>query len=213
MQEGLQGLIYALDVFIVISVILGLLLGLRWKYGHDLAPSKEWPHGKMIAEFWTTAGPRYRQVMGILPNGFEVKSPAGHKNPRYFFNKAAVGHTKYPLQPLLPFSFVQVDAMVVSWYQDNPEPIPATRAALVVDGKVVTSELMDLARDTETLSTAQAVNEEMAKTQDQLVKAIAGRLDKRIVYIGLIVAVVGAVMAAIFAYKAFDAIKIITGPG
>ncbi len=72
---------------------------------------------------------------------------------------------------------------------------------------------MDLARDTETLSTAQAVNEEMAKTQDQLVKAIAGRLDKRIVYIGLIVAVVGAVMAAIFAYKAFDAIKIITGPG
>ena len=219
----MQGLIYALDVFVVLTVALGLLFGLRWKYMRDVAPSPKHPHGKMIAEFLPEVGPRYRQLVEILANGNEIKVPAGHKSPRYFFNKSAQGTAKYPTQPLLPISWVQVDAPIVSWYKDCPEPIPAALSAYSEkptkntgkdkDGNhiiflrpqtIATAEMLDLIRDTDSLALAGAVNEEMAQTQEELQKAIANKMDKRIVYAGLAVAAIGALLGAIFAYQALS---------
>ena len=41
----------------------------RWKYHRDVSPSKESPHGYLMAEFWTEAGPRIRRLAAIETNG------------------------------------------------------------------------------------------------------------------------------------------------
>lgn len=203
----MSALINAMSIMVFLMFIMGLIFFMRWKYQRDLAPTKEYPHGKLVVEIWTPAGPRIRHVLPILPNGFEVRAPAGSTNPRYFFDKKSVGRTKYPLNPILPFPGIQVDADIVSWYQNNPEPIPATKAATMIEGKVVTSELMDLSRDTDTLGMAQAANEEMAKTQQQLAQALQNKLDKKWVYIGLAVAALGTIICAVLTFQMFTVIQ------
>jgi len=209
-----------------------MLFILRWKYQRDVSPSKSHPHGRILAEFLPEAGSRHRVLVDVMANGIEIKAPAGHKQPRYFFDKSAMGIAKYPTQPLLPLAWIQIDTPIVSWYKDCPEPIPAALSAYTDKDKadkiksstgkktgivfmrpktIATAEMLDLVRDTDSLALAGAVNEEMAKTQEELAKALSSRLDKRYVYIGLIAAAVGGIAAAIFAFQSFDMISRLVG--
>jgi hypothetical protein len=208
MDPALRGLIIGFDLSIAAVVILGFLFGLRWYYARQIAPSKKCPQGKIVAEFWTETGDRYRELCEKRTNGWEIKAPRGHKNPRYFFYKKAMGRTKYPLQPLLPFSFVQVDAAIVSWYENDPEPIDPKRKEVFL-----TAERLDAIRDDDSLATANAIDEEMAKAQQQAITALNNMMDKRIVYALLVVSLVAAALGAIFAYNGWHTIQKFIGVG
>jgi hypothetical protein len=127
--ESVKGLLYAVDILAPIAVISVLFLVLRNKYEYDVKASKKHPQGRLIAEFWKEDGRRPKFLVDIATNGWEIKAPEGqgHRCPRYFFLKSAVGKTRYPTQPLLPFSFLQVDAPIVSWIENCPEAIDPTK--------------------------------------------------------------------------------------
>jgi hypothetical protein len=113
-----------INIMIVITFFSTLFWILRIKYQKDLAPSKKFPQGRMIAEIWQGTGSRPRKLVPLKANGFEVQVATEHDNPsRYFFSKEAVGSCKYPAQPLFPFSFLQADAKLVSWVENCPIPI------------------------------------------------------------------------------------------
>lgn len=204
--ESIRGLLIALDIAIPIAAISAFFWILRIKYEYDVKASKKHPQGRMIAEFWKEDGRRPKFLVDIATNGWEVKAPEGqaHRCPRYFFLKSSVGKTKYPTQPLLPFSFLQVDAPIVSWIENCPEAIDPTKDGHKIE---VTAEMHDLVRDTDSLSAGQALNDEMAKTQQELASALKQRINPTILYVLLIVCTLGTVGAAIFAYQAFNALQ------
>jgi len=206
-MQDVTWFIVIFDIAVVVAVAFGGLFAIRWKYQRDVLPSKKYPQGRMVAEFWTELGPRYRKLCEIRTNGWEIEVPAGHVAPRYFFDKASMGMTKYPLQPLIPFRFVQIDVPIVSWYENDPNPINPKRVD--EDGNpipIMSSEMHDLVRDADALAAGHAINEEMARTQEGMAKALAGKLDKRYVYILLLVAACGSLGAAVFAFQTFRAV-------
>lgn len=203
-EQDIHGLIYALDISIIIAIISGLFWILRIKYAHDVAPSKKHPQGMLLAEWWKEDGRRPKDLCEIATNGWEIKAPSGHRCPRYFFLKSAKGTAKYPPNPLLPFSFLQVDVPTVSWRENDPEAIDPTEDRSKI---TVTAEMHDLIRDTDSLAAGQAINEEMAKTQEELSKALTNKINPNLVYILISVAILGSIVAAMFAYQAYKALN------
>ena len=182
----------------------------RWMYHRDVSPSKENPQGYILAEFWTEAGPRIRRLRPIQVNGWEIKSPEdlNHKTPRYFFNKSAMGRGKYPPEPSFPFfkSLVQADVPIVSWYENNPEPIDPKRA-----GRMLTGEVLNDLQDVDFLGFLSAVDEEYRKMQIALAKALASKMNPILVYVMLGIAITGAGTAATFAIMAYKEISKLAG--
>ena len=206
-MQDVTWFIVIFNIAIAVSVILAGLFAIRWKYQRDVLPSRKHPQGRMVAEFWTELGPRYRDLCEIQTNGWEIKAPSGHDCPRYFFDKPSMGMTKYPLQPVIPFRFVQIDVPIVSWYENDPEPINPKRVD--ADGNPVslmTSEMHDLVRDTDSLGAGQTILREDDERQSALVKALANMPNKRYIYAMLILAAGSALGAAVFAYQAFQAV-------
>ncbi len=203
-EQDIHGLIYALDIAVVIAVISGLFWIVRIKYEHDVSTSKKHPQGMLLAEFWKEDGRRPKVLSEIATNGWEIKAPAGHKCPRYFFLKSAKGVAKYPPSPLLPFSFLQVDVPTVSWRENDPEAIDPTEDRSKI---TVTAEMHDLIRDTDSLAAGQAINDEMAQTQAELQKALTNKLNPNLIYILISVAILAAGGAAVFAYQAYKSLN------
>jgi hypothetical protein len=201
----MSGIIYALDIFIAIAFFSVLALVIQRKFRDDLKPSKKHPQGQLIAEFWEEHGGRQHFLVEIQANGHEIKSPFKNENPRYFFTQSSVHTTRYP--QWMPFSQLQTDAKIVSWVRNNPEPIDPKRYA---EGKHIpemTAQGFGLVSDTDDLVGAEAVNEEMRKREEELMKANANRLDKRVIYILLGLACAGAVVAAVFAFRVYDIVQ------
>jgi len=195
------------NITAVLFVISGGLVAIRYKYQRDVMPSKKYPQGRMVAEFWTELGPRYRKLCEIQTNGWEIKSPSGHTETRYFFDKPSMGMTKYPLQPMIPIPFVQIDVPIVSWYENDPNPINPKRVD--EDGNptpLLTSEMHDQVRDSGSLAAGQEILREDNERQAALAKALTNMLDKRLVYILLVLAACGGLGAAVFAFQAFQAV-------
>lgn len=114
----------AINILFVITFFSCLFWVLRYKYHRDIQPSKKFPQGRMIAEFWQETGQRPKKLVPIKANGMEIEAPTEHsKGSRYFFTKSAIGRTKYPTQPLFPFSWLQVDVDICSWVENCPIPI------------------------------------------------------------------------------------------
>jgi hypothetical protein len=114
----------ALNILIALTFFLGFFWVLRWRYMRDILPSKKYPQGRMLAEFWQETGQRPKVLVPIKANGKEIVAPTSHKKgSRYFLTRTAIGKTRYPSQPLLPFSFLQVEADICSWMEDCPIPI------------------------------------------------------------------------------------------
>ena len=51
-----RGLIYAVAALIAAVVVTVTLMVLRWYYAQQVAPGKDHPNGRIVAEFWTEAG-------------------------------------------------------------------------------------------------------------------------------------------------------------
>ena len=57
-QNALKVTLYILEAAVFLLVMMGFFWVMKWKYNRDIDPSKKHPHGKLVAEFWTEAGPR-----------------------------------------------------------------------------------------------------------------------------------------------------------
>jgi hypothetical protein len=64
-----------------------------------------------------------------------------------------------------------------------------------------------LVRDTDSLAAGQALNDEMAKTQQELANALKQKVNPTVMYVLLIVSTLGAIGAAIFAYQVFNVVQ------
>ncbi len=193
--------VYIFDIAIFVAFVLGIMVFLRWKYERDLAPSKDFPNGRMVCEFWKENGDRYKETCKILDSGWEIEPPKEHGIPRYFFIKSAVGRTMYPEQPFLPFKYCQIKTNIVSWYEGNPEPIDPKRKEGLLD-----STTLGNLKDQDTLALLNAVNEEMAEQQKQFMNAMMNMIEKKYVYAGFIICGILSIAAAALAYMAYRGI-------
>ncbi len=183
-----------------------LIFIIRWKHERDLKPTKKYPQGRLVSEFWHEKGTRHRVLCEISENGQSIIPPSkgDHTVANYFFTKSAVGRTKYPLAAILPFT--QIDADIASWQLNNPNAIDPLRKNDLYD-----AETAGLVGDKRALSTALAVNEEM---EDQLKAQLKGKLNATYVYVGLVACILASTVGAVFAYRAYQAfIAATTGKG
>lgn len=208
-------MIIALDIFIAISVILGWLWYMKWKYSRDLKPSKKFPQGRMICEFWQETGTRRRELRGISENGEGIMEKDGSpsratgkgkiKDDCYFFRKEHVGRTKYPLDPILNLTILQADASIVSWPEGIVEPInPWKTRRDQMTNPFISRRYVQGLRDQDRLASNRAISEEIEEAE---LKHQQKPLNPQYVYLLLIVAIAGACGAAIFAYQAFQVIQ------
>jgi hypothetical protein len=197
-----RGLIYAMAALIAAIVITVTIMVLRWYYAKQLEPSKDHPNGRIVAEFWTEAGPRIHELCDIQPNGWEIRREAGKKNPRYFFHKEDKGSLMWPLNPILPFEFIKTRADVVSFYENEPEAINPRRK-----NSILTAERLDAVRDDDALEFANSVDEKMAENQQKLLDAVDKMPDKNMLYILLIVSTLISAISAILIYMDYNALK------
>jgi hypothetical protein len=158
--------------------------------------------GCLLAEFWQETGRRYKKIRPIEANGIEIKAPNGHRCPRYFFSRETVGHTKYPESPFLGLTILQHDVPIVSWAEDNPEPIMPLEHP-----QVATSSLIGSVTDDDFAAFAIEANHKIKALEEQLIKALASKIDKNVVYIGLVVLALIGIIGAYFAYQNVQSIS------
>ena len=179
---------------IYIAVVLfftAFLFGSAWYFRARYAKQME---GHLVAEMWPPRGIRYKVRLPIETNGYEVKAPSGHRCPSYFFNKESIYYTKWPEMPLLPLRFMQIDAPTVSWALDNPEPI---NPHMLPGHEIVTSEMIDIYKDKSFILLMMAASEEIKALHEQYTTLLDNVVDKRLVYAGILAAVVLALAATI----------------
>jgi hypothetical protein len=158
--------------------------------------------GSLLAEFWQETGRRYKKIRPIESNGIEIKAPNGHRCPRYFFSRETVGHTMYPESPFLGITLLQHDVPIVSWAEDNPEPIcPHEHPA------VATSSLIGSVTDDDFAAFAIAANQKIKALEEQLIKAIASKINPMVIYVGLTIVAVIGIIGAYFAYGDMNILK------
>jgi hypothetical protein len=158
--------------------------------------------GCLLCEFWMETGRRYKRILPIEPNGIEIKAPNGHRVPRYFFSRETIGHAKYPESPFLGIGLLQHDVEVVSWTQDNPEPMCGFEHPMVA-----TASLIGSVTDDDFAAFAIAANQKIKALEEQLIKALASRIVPMYVYIGLIITILAAALAAYFGYNVFNYVQ------
>lgn len=198
--------IYIFDALIGIGILGIWAFFMRWKYERDIRPSKKYPNGQLVCEYWPETGYRYKRLLPIENNGIEVKAPKGHTLPRYFFNREYISHIRYPDSPILGLTIMQVPAPSVLWPENNPEPVnPYATQALV------TSTMISALRDEDFLAFAHAASEEIAKLQTELTKALATRLNKMVVYILLMMSSVGGIGGMFIGYSILQLIHVTWG--
>lgn len=159
--------------------------------------------GHILCEFWPEHGKRYRELLPIEVNGIEVKAPRGHQCPRYFFDKESTYTCDWPetamwiLKPIL-----QVQVPIVSWMENNPEPIHPYSGA-----QVATAALIDSLRDDDFAAFAMAASKEIAELERQLATALANVISKKGFYIMLGIAIAISLAAAIASYLGYGEIS------
>jgi hypothetical protein len=157
----------------------------------------------MLCEFWRNNGARYKKLFPIEPSGNQIKAPNGHTVPRYFFNKAAVGTAKYPADPILGLKILQVDVPIVSWVENNPEPInPNTRKAYI------TAQLLAVSYNDDFLALAFAFTQEIKELEEKLAQAYANRLSKNTFIFGIIFCVVACLASVGLSYLVYKKIML-----
>lgn len=182
-------IVWSYTGFALVAMISGIGLWLLISYRRAAS-------GKIWAEFWPESGLRYRRLLPVEDNGFEVKAPTGHSCPRYFFNRETKGSARYPENPFLGLKLLQTTIPIVTWAENNPEPITSETHAVIA-----TSSLINSLRDDDFAAFAMAASKEIQDLERELAKALANQLDKRIVYGGLALAILAAAVGAVICFQ------------
>lgn len=190
-------LIYLVDIIIAWSVFQTWIWLMRKRYRKMIAPSEKHPHGQMVCEWWPESGRRAHRLLPIEPNGFEVRAPnKKHKCQRYFFNKQAQYSTQWPLDSFFQALGISVDAPIVSWAMNNPEPINPHS-----DGKpFVTAQMLASIANEDFMAMGSQYVAEMEAMQEELNKANTQRLPKNVFYIAVAILGLLTIAAGAFGY-------------
>ena len=187
----------------IIFVFALIFISMIWAWWQRSKYSKA-TKDHILAEFWPEHGKRYKQLLPIEVNGIEVKAPRGHQCPRYFFDKDSTFTSDYPDALPIPIfkSILQVQVPIVSWMENNPEPIhPYTEVA------VVSSDLIDSLRDNDFMAFAMAAMQRITELEEALVKALANTINKRWFYILLAGAMLLSLVGAIIGFLGYSEVK------
>lgn len=195
-------IVYLLNFLIAATVFMGWAWLMRIKYSRAVSPSKGAPQGKLLAEFWPETGMRYRKLLPIEIKGIEIRAPKGHQCPRYFFDKASTNMTKYPDMPFLNLKFLQVDLPIVSWCENNPEPINPYK-----EKPLVTALMIDSTKDEDFAAFTQIASKEIAEAEKALQDALKNAIPKTHMYLLLLAAVIGSSIAAFIGWQIVGALK------
>ena len=187
----------------IIFVFALIFISMIWAWWQRSKYSKA-TKGHILAEFWPEHGKRYKQLLPIEVNGIEVKAPRGHQCPRYFFDKDSTFTSDYPDALPIPIfkSILQVQVPIVSWMENNPEPIhPYTEVA------IVSSDLIDSLRDNDFMALAMAAIKEIEELEKALAHALANTINKRWFYILLAGAMLLSLVGAIIGFLGYSEVK------
>lgn len=188
-------MIYIIDAIGLLIIFASWVLWERRRIGKLVK-------GCLLAEFWTESGRRYKKIRPIEANGIEIKAPNGHRCPRYFFSRETTGYTKYPEAPFLGISLLQHDVPIVSWAEDNPEPICPHDHPVVA-----TASLIGSVTDDDFASFAIAANQKIKALEEQLIKALASRLNPAYIYIGGIIVILGIAVIGFLVFQGNELAK------
>jgi len=208
--------LYLFDASIAIAAILGFLFFMRHKYASEVGPSKKYPSGKMICEFWPKAGLDYTLILPKEPDDTtirveHIKDLKGisevirntHTVTEYKYSRSSVRQVMYPSNPFLGLKWVQVRAEKVVWVENNPDPIDPFVVKPFVD-----ADMFFYTRDKDFLAFATAAEQEIRELEERLQEALTKGANKLYVYIGLIAATAGSVAAAILVYQVLQKLTI-----
>ena len=99
-------------------------------------------------------------------------------------------------------SILQVQVPIVSWMENNPEPIhPYTEVA------IVSSDLIDSLRDNDFMAFAMAAVKEIEELEKALAHALANTINKRWFYILLAGAMLLSLAGAIIGFMGYSEVK------
>jgi hypothetical protein len=194
-MDYLQWLVILVFGLLVLGAFIGYVFYKR-------SQNEKFMKNRIIAEFWKEKGGRIRIPLPIEPNGIEVKCPQElHPDicPRYIFDHNDIDPCKYPENAAI--GFTRCDARIVSWFENNPEPINRKR-----EKPLVTSALIDSLRDNDFLAFATAASKEIEILQKQLQSALQKGIDKTTTLILLIIGIIASGAAAGLAYMAWQAV-------
>jgi hypothetical protein len=196
-------MIYVADLIIAAGAFTTWVWFMRKKYTNMIAPSKKHPYGQIVAEFWPESGRRAHLLLPIEANGFEVRMENKHECPRYFFNKEAQFTTQWPLDTFFRMLGISVDAPIVSWPLNCPEPISPYNT-----GKpVVTAEMLGNLVNEEFLAMGMVATKELAAAEEELRAANKNKLTKGMFFIGIGAAVLASLGAAALGYLIYTGLQ------
>lgn len=206
----ITAVMYIIVIMVFIILILGMIQFYRWRYGKRIA-------GRVWCEFWPENKQRYRLLLPKNPDGCTVDAPQGHsitdlkgeQHSRYIYSKGDIDIAKYPPDPFLGLKALQVDCPLVSWKENHPDPINPYRAGIIVTA----SKLANLNEDA-FLAFAMAASQHIAELEKELAAALASKLNRNVVYIGLAILLVANIITGFLAYKvssSVDGLKALWG--
>lgn len=225
MIEGVMELpswfMYIFDVAIGLAVILIWMFIMRHKYSKATK-------GHMVAEIWRANGFRDRQLVPLAHNGKAIEL----NNTTYLLEREvtsqemeqiqrdrkkyrvtdkkqpiypSVKFCKYPDAPPLNLKWLQVEARIESWYENNPEPIrpfygmidPETEKFVAGRLMVTAAEVYAMNRESQAIAAGEMATE-LENTQKVLMDTIKNQIKPMYIYIGLILAIASSVVMGIY---------------
>jgi len=201
---------YVIVVMVFIILILGMILFYRWRYNKQI-------EGKLWCEFWPENKQRYRLLLPKNPDGCTIDAPQGHdvrdlkgkQYNRYVYSKGDIDIAKYPPNPFLGIKALQVDCPLVSWKENYPDPINPYR-----DEPIVTASKLANLNEDAFLAFAMAASQHIAELEKELAAALASKVNRNIVYVGLAILLVANIIVGFLVYKvssSVDALKALWG--
>jgi hypothetical protein len=147
----------------------------------------------------------------------------------YEFDEDSQETIKWPSSVFMGLTILQTDAPRVNWWENDPNPWKRRQIVgwekeketgkLVKDRlgnylpiyqyatPLLTAERIDEIKDNASLETQNIIEAELAKQQQELRKALASKINPMILYIGIALAVIAAVVAAYFGFKIYDLLQ------
>jgi hypothetical protein len=177
-----QGVIYLIDGMVVMTAVLGVLFWIlltRRRYA-QLALTH------IIAEFWPERGRRYALALEVHEEKEQsyIEAPHGtgkHDIGQYFFQRANMYIDKWPRVPPLGVSWTQADFGMVSWRENNPNPIDPYH----IEAALTAKSLFNL-RDNDFLVFVREAEEKIKDLQERLAKALINQIPKNLLLLMLI---------------------------
>lgn len=181
--------LFLLDILIFAVTILGFIEYLRWKFSQATK-------GKIVLEEWLENGGRNRTLQQGIPVGKvnKVEIVRNKRKLQYIYSKEAVGTTMYP--ETMPFKFLQIPVPIVSFYEGITEPLNpyvaktmSGKKQIVTVKELATPTMLGTLADEELLGILTAASQEIQHLEQELIKALAAKVNKWVVYIGLVAAI------------------------